>query len=234
MHLSTPAVERRGRRLWFKLGALALVVMALALAWRYTPLADVFTSERIIGWVQAGSAHWWAPVLLVLAYLPASYVVFPRPLLTVACVVGFGAWLGFVYAMSGILLASATHYAVGQALNRDTVRRLAGERMERMTNVLRRHELAAVTALRLVPAGPYALLGIVGGAIGIRLWHFLGGTFLGMLPGVLAETVFGSQLAGWLERGGGVNWWIVAAVVAVLGVVTLLVRRWFERLEARA
>jgi uncharacterized membrane protein YdjX (TVP38/TMEM64 family) len=199
---------------------------------RYTPLAGLVTPQRVTSWVRAAAEHWWTPLVLVFVYTPASYVMFPRPLITLACVVGFGAWLGFTYAMAGILLASATHYVAGRSLSRDTVRRLAGERLNRMTHVLRHHGLAAVTTLRLVPAGPYAVQGIVAGAIRIKLWHFLAGTFLGMLPGVLTATVFGGQLAVWLEGGSGVNWWIVAAVLALLAIVTFGVRQWFKRMEA--
>jgi uncharacterized membrane protein YdjX (TVP38/TMEM64 family) len=228
----SPEMQMRTGTAWAKLAAVAVLVTSLALAWRYTPLSSLVTPQRVTAWVRAGYEHWWSPIALVLAYTPASYLMFPRPLITLACVVGFGAWLGFAYAMTGILLASATHYVAGRSLSRDTVRRLAGERLNRMTHVLRRHGLAAVTALRLVPAGPYAVQGMVAGAIRIKPWHFLLGTFLGMLPGVLAATVFGGQLAAWLEGGSGVNWWIVAAVLAVLAIVTLGVRVWFKRLEA--
>src|SRR5688572_33217112 len=43
--------SRRPRRpAWGTIAVLALVTVALALAWRYTPLADVLTAERISNW----------------------------------------------------------------------------------------------------------------------------------------------------------------------------------------
>ena len=51
--------------------------------------------------------------------------MFPRPLITLAAVVAFGPWLGFLYALIGILVAAAVAYYAGR-LRRDTVRRLAG------------------------------------------------------------------------------------------------------------
>ena len=89
-----------------------------------------------------------------------------------------------------------------------------------------------MTALRLVPLAPFAVESVVAGAIRIRLWHLVLGTFLGMLPGMLAATVFGDQLETALRDPSAINYWLVGGVVAALGVLTLAVRRWFGKIEA--
>ena len=97
---------------WGKLIGIALACAALAAAWRFTPLAELVTPERIIAWAKAVRGTWWAPVAVVLIYTPAAFVLFPRPLLTLLTVIAFGPWLGFVYGMAGILLSAlATYYA---------------------------------------------------------------------------------------------------------------------------
>jgi uncharacterized membrane protein YdjX (TVP38/TMEM64 family) len=48
----------------------------------------------------------------------------------------------------------ATYYA-GRLLRRETVKRLAGERLDDLSKQARSHGLAAVTAVRLVPAAPF-------------------------------------------------------------------------------
>jgi phosphatidylserine/phosphatidylglycerophosphate/cardiolipin synthase-like enzyme/uncharacterized membrane protein YdjX (TVP38/TMEM64 family) len=223
---------RRSGPAWGKLAAAALVLVALTLAWRYTPLAELADAKTVIDWVQRFAGHSWAPMVVVLIYTPASLIMFPRPLITLAAVLAFGPWLGFVYSMTGILLATAAHYGAGRLLRRDTVRRLAGPRLNRMTSVLRRHGLLAMTALRLVPLAPFAVEGIVAGAIRLKFWHCMLGTFLGMLPGVLTATVFGDQLKAGLQDPSSINWWLVGGAVAVMLALTLWVRRWLGRLEA--
>jgi phospholipase D1/2 len=111
-------------------------------------------------------------------------------------------------------------------LPRGTVKRLAGERLDDMSKKLRADGLLAVTAVRLVPLAPFAIEGIVAGAVRIRLWPYAFGTFLGMLPGVLATSVFGRQISAALEDPSTVNWLIVSGVLLALVVLTLLVRRW--------
>ena len=87
-----------------------------------------------------------------------------------------------------------------------------------------------MTALRLVPVAPFAVEGVVAGAIRVRLWHYTLGTFLGMLPGALVATVFGDQIAVALEGSTRINWWLVAGIVAALPMGVLAIRRWFGRL----
>jgi phospholipase D1/2 len=70
------------------------------------------------------------------------------------------------------------------------------------------------------------VVGLVAGAIRVKLWHYALGTFLGNLPGVLAATVFADQIAVALDDASRINWWLVGGVVAVLVVGTLVVRRW--------
>ncbi len=197
------------------------------LAWRFTPLAQIVTPENVTDWARGIGALWWAPLIVIAAYTPACLVMFPRPLITLAAVVAFGPWLGFLYAMSGILLAALATYCAGRHLQHDSVHRLAGKRLNRLGAVLRQRGLLAMTALRLVPVAPFAVEGVVAGAIRVKLWHYAVGTFLGMLPGALAATIFGGQIAAALEDSTRINWWLVGGIVAALAVGVLGVRRWF-------
>jgi phospholipase D1/2 len=215
--------------LGMRLAALAVALLGLTALWRYTPLAEFLSAERVTGWAREFADRPWAPLVILAAYTPACVVMFPRPLITLGAVVAFGPLFGFGYALSGILLAAYLTYLAGRRLPRHTVRKLAGEQLNSVTDTLRRRGLVAVTALRLVPLAPFAVEGLVAGAIHIKLWHFMLGTLLGMLPGTLAATVFGGQLEAALRDPGEVSYRLIAAVVVVLAVLSAAVRRWFMR-----
>ena len=219
---------RRGPA-WGRLVAIALACAALAAAWRYTPLSELVTAERIIAWARAVRGMPWAPAAVVLVYTPAAFILFPRPLLNLLTVIAFGPWLGFLYGMAGILLSALATYYTGRIMRPKSVERLAGEKSNHLRKVLREHGLAAMTAMRILPGPPFALEGIIAGAMRIKLWHYMVGTFIGMVPGVLATSVFGHQLTRALEDPSSINWWLVAAVLAVLAGLTWLVRRWYVR-----
>jgi phospholipase D1/2 len=227
-------LKRRARRppAWGKIALIVLACAALAAAWRYTPLSEFITAQRVIAWARAVREAKWAPLAVIALYTPAAFVMFPRPLLTLLTVIAFGPWLGFAYGMAGILLAALATYYAGRILDRETVKRLAGEMLDEMSKKLRSHGLAAVTAVRLVPAAPFAIEGIIAGALRLKLWHYTLGTFLGMLPGVLATSVFGVQITAALEDPSTINWWIVGGVVLAFVVFTYFVRRWFSKQES--
>jgi uncharacterized membrane protein YdjX (TVP38/TMEM64 family) len=158
--------------------------------------------------------------------------MFPRPLITLAAVIAFGPWLGFTYSLLGITASSVVTYYIGRRMRRDTVRRLAGEKLDRMAEVLKKYGLLAMTLLRLVPLAPFAIESIVAGAIHMRVWHVAAGTAIGLLPGTLATTIFGDQIETALS-GGAINWWVVGSVLGLLVGGVWAVNRWFKKMARR-
>lgn len=225
--------EAPERRAWLSLAFVCLIIAVLTGAWRFTPLAHVVTPERIVDWAHDFGSRWWAPLAVMVAYTPACLVMFPRPLITLAAVIAFGPWLGFSYALAGIVASAVVTYAIGQRMRRDTVRRLAGPKLDRMIEVLKKYGLLAMTLLRLVPIAPFAVESIVAGAIHMRLRDVVLGTAIGLVPGTLATTVFGDAIETALTGSGPVNWWLVAATVGLLGGGIWAVKRWFTRMGRR-
>lgn len=224
--------NRRRGPAWGKILAAAVVIAALAAAWRYTPLSEYITAERVTGWARAMRGSNWAPVAVMLAYTPAAFVMFPRPLITLFTVIAFGPWLGFAYSMTGIIAAALATYYAGRMLRPGAVKRIAGDKLDDVTKALRRHGLLAMLAVRVVPAAPFVVEGIIAGAVRIRVLDYTLGTFLGMLPGVLATTVFGNEIAAALEDPSRINYWLVGAVVLAMIGLTWFVRRWFSNQDA--
>ena len=218
---------------WGKLAAIALVIIALTLTWRHTPLATIITAERVIEWARSVGHIWWAPLIVMAAYSPAAFTMFPRPLITLFAVIAFGPWLGFFTAITGIVGAALATYYAGRVLPRRTVRHLAGAKLEEMSAVLRRRGLIAIFAVRIIPVAPFAIEGMIAGAVRIKVWHYVVGTIMGMAPGTLTTTVFGDQFATALEDPSRINYGLVAAVAVLFIVLIYFVRRWFAK-EYRA
>lgn len=217
---------QRGGPAWNKIVTIVVAVAALTALWKWTPLAELLEANRVTQWARELGSSWWAPILVMLAYTPAALTMFPRPLITLFAVVAFGPWLGFLYAMLGIELAAWLTFVAGKRLDREAVRRVAGAKLNDIIQVLRRRGLLAITALRLVPLAPFAVEGIVAGAVRVKLWHFMLGTAIGILPGTLTSTVFGDQLQAAMEDPSNVNYWLIGSALALLALATWLVRRW--------
>ena len=231
--LALNAVERMGPA-WGKLILIAIVIAGLTAAWRYTPLAQFVAPERVIGWAHGIGEARWAPLVVMLAYTPACFVMFPRPLITLFAVIAFGPVLGFVYGLAGILGAALATYYAGRVLPAHTVRHLVGDKLNDMTVVLRRRGLLACFAMRVVPAAPFVIEGIAAGAVRIKLWHYSLGTILGMTPGTLTTSVFGDQIQTALEDPSRINYWLIGGVIVFFAVLIMIVRRWFLKQQGIA
>ncbi len=216
----------------YVLGGIVAAAVVLALLWTHTPLADWVTRENAARLSEWFAGHWWAPILVVVAYTPASFIMFPRWIITMTAVLAFGPWQGFVYAFVGILIAGVATFLPGRLVARETVRRLAGRKLKPVTQFMERKGLIAVTLVRLVPIAPFPIVNLVMGAMRVKLWHFMLGTFLGMLPGMLAATVLSDQLAAALEDPTHVNFWLIAAAVTMLITLAFFGQRYMRRHSA--
>jgi phospholipase D1/2 len=220
------------RKLLYALGAIVAAAAVLALLWTHTPLAEWVTRDNAMQLAQWFSGRWWAPLLIIVAYTPASFIMFPRWIITMTAVLAFGPWHGLVYAYIGILIAGVVTFVPGRLVERDTIRRLAGRKLRPVTHFMERKGLIAVTLVRLVPIAPFPIVNLVMGAMRVKLRHFVAGTFLGMLPGMLAATVLSDQLAAALEDPTHVNFWVVAAAVLALIVLAFFGQRYMRRHSA--
>ena len=172
---------------------------------------------------------WWAPIVMVGAYIPASLLLFPRPLLTLVSVVSFGVLFGLVYATTGVLLAAFVTYWIGRTLSKERVRRIAGDEFERAGKLLREHGVVAVFGANMLPTPPFAVQNIIAGAVRIKLWQFMLGTLLALLPGMVAWAVFGDQIGNALEDSSKVSYGLVVGALALLVAFTFVARRWLAR-----
>jgi phosphatidylserine/phosphatidylglycerophosphate/cardiolipin synthase-like enzyme/uncharacterized membrane protein YdjX (TVP38/TMEM64 family) len=202
----------RGRPAWIAIAATA-VLLALAAAWRWTPLGE---------WLSAGALHSgleqirslpFLPVIVLAAYLAGGLLVFPLTVLVIATGMAFGPAAGFAYAMTGSLLSGAVTFAIGRLLGREILQRVAGDRVGKISRKLARSGVLTVFAVRVVPLAPYTFVNMVLGASHISFKDFLLGTALGLLPGIAAITLLGDRLGELLERQ---NLWTLSSAVMVL------------------
>ncbi|MCG6946103.1 MAG: VTT domain-containing protein [Deltaproteobacteria bacterium] len=218
-------VRQSGKHGLLRLGLILLALLALSAAWRWTPLGEWLSVERITGWLDHLRGSPSAPLLILGGYIVGSLVLVPITLMILATAFAFGPLAGSAYSLLGCLLAAVITYAVGRILGRDKVRRLAGSRLDRVNRRLADHSLVTMLTVRLLPIAPYTVVNIVAGAFHIRFRDFVFGTILGMAPGILAITVFERQMEEAIRKPGAGSLSLLAAVVAAIAVTAVMVRR---------
>jgi phosphatidylserine/phosphatidylglycerophosphate/cardiolipin synthase-like enzyme/uncharacterized membrane protein YdjX (TVP38/TMEM64 family) len=208
---------------------ISVLLGAVAAAWQWTPLNDWLDVETLARWQANLRATPFAPVLVTGIYVLGGLVMAPVTLLIVATALAFGSLTAFVYALLGSLASGMVTYGLGRWLSRDTVRRLTGHRLERLTQRLTRKGLITMVVLRLLPLAPFTLTNLVAGALRIRFRDFMLGTVLGMTPGILAITIFEGELEDAVRAPGIINLLIVAGLVLLMAIAAALARRWLSK-----
>jgi uncharacterized membrane protein YdjX (TVP38/TMEM64 family) len=205
--------------------ALVLLFIALALAWRLTPLRQAVDIHVLTEWLGQWRTRPWLPLLVPLLYAAGGLLAIPLNAMTIATVLGFGPLLGGPLALIGGVANGVVGYAVGHRMGADRTQWLLGQRGEGLRRHLRQRGLAAVIAVRVIPVAPYTMVNVVAGAMRVRLDHYLLGTAIGLLPGVIALALLGEGVWA-LLAGASVHHalWVFAAAVMVL-VVGLGLRR---------
>jgi uncharacterized membrane protein YdjX (TVP38/TMEM64 family) len=222
---------RHARPLWKKVVPFLVVVLVLFLAWRFTPLADVLTARNVVRWARAVGSVRGSELLMIIAFVLSAFVMFPRPVLTLLSIIAYGALAGFGVSMGGILASATAVYFAGRAVPKDTLDEHGGAQLERTVKTLRKHGVLAAFAVSIVPVAPFPLIGMTAGAARVKLWQYLTGVMLGMLPGTVATALFTNQLLAALDEEAEVNYWIVAAALLVLAALIVIVKRWLQKIH---
>ena len=225
-----PLPERRSgvRRRLAALAVIAVALTALALAWRFTPLAATIDFDSLVSRANALSGTPIAPLLVALVYVVGGVLLVPLTLLIGVTAVVFGPLLGGIYAMGGAMLSGGVTYAIGQRLGHDALRRFAGRRLNNLSQHLGRRGLLAMVIVRLLPIAPYTMVNVVAGASHIGWRDFLLGTAIGLLPGTLGMMLFVDRAVTAIVHPGPITFAVLAAVVVLGAAAGWTIRRWLE------
>lgn len=201
--------------------ACALVVLGIALAWRYTPLSALVTSDNVRTVLKSVRGEPWAIVVVVTVFVLAGAIVFPLNLLILTTAAVFGPWLGILYGGAGTVTSGVVMFLIGSRLGREALYRMLGERWRHGLEGVRKRGLLAVVTFRLLPVVPFTLVNLAAGASGIRFVDFLVGTMIGMLPGLVLLSIMGDRIVRILAEPSASD--IAILVLCVVGLIGLAV-----------
>ena len=230
-----PEEHRIPARRHIMLGSVTLLAfLALAGAWRWTSLRDWLDVPALVTYLQTFNDSSLAPVLAIGAFVLGGLVVAPVTVLIAVSVLAFGPLFGFLYSFTGMTLSALLTFGLGHLLGHETVRRLAGSRLNKISRRLAQKGILAIIAVRIIPVAPFSFINLVAGASHIRFRHFLIGTLIGELPGLLALSIFVDQIGEAIRYPGTGSLFALAAVAILMVVGILGLRRWMGGEERNA
>jgi phosphatidylserine/phosphatidylglycerophosphate/cardiolipin synthase-like enzyme/uncharacterized membrane protein YdjX (TVP38/TMEM64 family) len=205
--------------------ALVIAISGLAIAWRSLPWGEwVYYAA----WFSQTELFWRMPLtpLIVFAvYVLGSFFMIPFMLMALLSGFWFGPFYGFLYGWAGGLLSASVLFGAGQILGRETVRRLGGRLVNRISYRLARHGFLAVAVIQVLPIAPFTLVNLVAGASRVSFADHLKGTLLGLALPVLIVAAFGDRMMATIRHPGGLNFLILGGATIFLVLVFLWLRR---------
>ncbi len=183
-----------------KLLALVGAIGVLAALWRFTPLYEFTDADTLLDMLRSIEGSPWAPLVVVAGFIIGGAVLFPVTVMIAVTAAALGPWIGLGSALVGTLASASLLYAIGRIVGIKPVQRMLGPRLRRIQNKIVGNGVIAVVLIRMLPLAPFSLVNMAAGASGVRFRDFIIGTVIGMAPGLIAMSVFGSQIADLLRN----------------------------------
>jgi len=212
---------------WLRAGLAAGLLVGLIAVASTASVREV--SGEVVGWIERVRELPAAPVLAIAAFVVGGLIVAPLSLLILATVLAFGPLVGGLCAMAGALASGAVTFVFGRWLGQPTVDRLLGRHATRVEQWLRGNGVVMVAVMRNVPVAPYSVVNLIIGSSRVGFVDYMVGTFIGLLPGVVALAIFGEQVLRFArEPSPATVAGLVGALLLVAGL-SLLVGGWLGR-----
>ncbi len=230
-----PPEERKSTLRQLAPALITLVLLAaLAAAWRWTPLSEWLDTESLQAWMSRVNQYPFALFAVPGVYVVAGLLSVPLTLLVIVTVIVFGAWQGFLFGLGGALLSAVCNFALGRWLAGDLVRRVAGKRLNKLSEKLAKRGILTIVTLRLVPIAPFGVINLVAGASRVRLKDFILGSVIGLSPGLLAISVFSDQVIATIRKPDLGAFAVLAAVAGALAIGGWMLYRWAQKRDDNA
>jgi len=207
-----------------------LLIAAVALAWKVTPLAEYANPEKIMPMLEAVRNTPWAIPAAIAIYVIGTLVFFPHVVMTGTIVILFPPVEAFCVAMAASLISGAISYFIGRRLGAKTLHALIGNFAGKIAKYANQGGVVGLTLLRMLPIAPYTVANLALGMMLVPFTTYMIATFLGMLPGTVVSAYLGHSVVELWRHPDGKNLaFLGAGLLAWVGVIALshyLGKRW--------
>ena len=188
-----------------------------------------------LGWVQANPGISW--LVFIVVYIAACVLLVPGSLLTLGAGFVFGLPVGIIIVSISSTLGASAAFLIGRYFVREWVEgRLSSmPRFAALDRAIGERGALIVLMTRLSPIFPFNLLNYGLGVTRVKFLHYVGASWLGMLPATALYVYLGSVgqslaalFAGELETNPLTQVMFFAGLAATL-LLTILITRFANR-----
>lgn len=217
---------------WLRLGLLIVLVAALVLAWKFTPLSEYANPDYIRSLFEKVRDTPWSVPIAIAIYTVGTLIFFPHVAMTAVIALTFAPLTAFFICMTGSLISSSIGYLIGRQFGLSFMEVLIGNTAKKIADYVKKGGILGITLLRMLPIAPYVVVNITLAMLGVPYLTFIAATFLSALPGTAAASLLGfSIMEVWDDPtpenmmliGGGFAGWLT-----IVGL-SHLANRWWQK-----
>ncbi len=175
---------------------------------------QIYRERPVLGVMLSIGSYWLSMAVFVTILVPVVFFAAVH-----------GPPLGIVFSLVGLLSGAAIYYRLGlfvfdaDWIDRFKAVRAAKAQLER----IKPYGVWAVAISRMVPSGPFAVVNFVTGMLGFTFRQFLLGSLIGLVPGVVAFSIFGEIIQNVFTDPSWFNIGMLAAFLTVYFAVARLI-----------
>ncbi|WP_252107222.1 MULTISPECIES: VTT domain-containing protein [unclassified Halomonas] len=217
------------------LGLVALLV-TLAFGWRWLQHSGYMSAQGLndaIEYVSRWRDAPWMFAAVLVVYNATLLVMFPLTLLVVATGLLFGPAWGLFYATIGTLSFSVLSYWIGHWLGRDALMDYGGRHLRGLSGYLSKRGIRTMIVINVLPLAPFPLTNMLAGAFHLRFRDYMIGSTIGIVPGLAAVILLGSQLGALLTAASKREVAFALGGLALGAVLLYALKRYADARAAR-
>ncbi|MCP5390041.1 MAG: VTT domain-containing protein [Sphingomonadaceae bacterium] len=217
--------QHNSRQRLVLMAIIIVALLAIAAAWRWTPLSEYIAPERLQQFMQGFENPYVRGGVAVAALTLALTVMVPLTILAVFAGIAFDGVLGFAYTFIAATASAALVFLAGRLLGQAALQKVGGKRVNRISEQLSDYGTLTVAVARLVPAAPFTVFNLVAGASHLTFRAFIAGTSIALAPGIGALTLFSSSVREAIRNPSAQTVAIVVVVLLVVITAVVLLKR---------
>ena len=210
-----------------KIGAGVLVLFLLGLglkeAW-----GGVIDKESVETFFQTLNESAWTLPLLFGIFFLAGLAAVSIKLLLVSATLVISPWAAFGCGFLGSLLSAVAAFYLGKVAGESILKKFFADYIEKLSKKIQDRGVISVALLRLVPVAPFPVVNLVAGISKMKLRTFVGGSCLGMIPGMLGVVFVTYQAKSAYTDPTWQTWLYLALGVAALIGLTFGVKKFLK------
>ncbi|MBD1832283.1 TVP38/TMEM64 family protein [Cyanobacteria bacterium FACHB-472] len=207
-------------RFWMAIALLFFLLLCI-----FSPLKVLF--DPIVLTQQIKSWGTWGIFLFLLIFTAATAVGIPGIMFPIVGGAVFGLVWGTFWSTVGATLGAIAAFWTARYLLHDWAKRRFGEHpaLMRFNQAIARQPLTFVLAVRFAPISPFTVVNFLFGLTPINWVPYAVGTFLGIIPGMIAYVWVGATGESVLRGGDRFPFFLALSFLALLSFLPILARK---------